>query len=80
MDTGTMLALNRAHKVVYEDAMKAVQEEVDFKQVLWEDARVNQYLTEANIDRMLNPADYLGLASQMARDMVTLSRKEREGE
>ncbi len=49
-----------------------------FKQVLLKDTMVNQYLTEANIDHILNPKEYVGLAPIMARDMVALSRKEIE--
>jgi len=80
LELGKKIGKQSAHEVVYEDAVKAMQEDVDFKQVLLNDTRVNQHLAEADIDRILDPAGYLGLASQMARDMVTLSRKEREGE
>ena len=75
---GRKIGRQSAHEVVYEDAMKAIREGVNFKQVLIEDARVNQHLTEADIDRMLDPEGYVGLAPQMARDMVVLSRKERQ--
>lgn len=75
---GRKIGRQSAHEVVYEDAMKAIREGVNFKQVLMEDARVNQHLTEADIDRMLDPKGYVGLAPQMARDMVVLSRKERQ--
>jgi len=67
-----------AHEVIYEDAMESMKEEVDFKRVLLEDARVNQHLTKSEIDRLLSPEEYVGLAPRMARDMVALSRKERE--
>jgi len=78
IELGKKIGKQSAHEVVYEDAMKSMKEEVEFKQVLLEDTRVNQHLTEADIDRLLNPEEYIGLAPQMARDMVSLSRKERE--
>ena len=58
--------------------MKSIKEEADFKQVLLGDPRVNRHLTTSEIDRLLSPEEYVGLAPQMAREMVALSRKERE--
>jgi len=78
LELGRRIGRQSAHEVVYEDAMKAIQEEVDFKQVLLEDARVRQHLGEADIDRLLTPERYVGLAPQIVRDVVALSRKERE--
>ena len=80
IELGKKIGKQSAHEVVYEDAMKSMKEEVDFKQVLMEDARVSQHLTKTEIDRLLNPEEYIGLAPRMARDMVSLSRKEREGD
>jgi len=78
IELGKKLGKQSAHEVIYEDAIKSMEEDIDFKRVLLEDARVSQYLTEADIDRLLNPEGYVGLAPQIARDIVTLSRKERE--
>jgi adenylosuccinate lyase len=80
IELGKKIGKQSAHEVVYEDAMKSMREEIDFKQVLLEDTRVNQHLTKADIDRLLNPEEYIGLAPRMARDVVSLSRKEREGD
>jgi adenylosuccinate lyase len=80
IELGKKIGKQSAHEVVYEDAMKSMKEAVEFKQVLLEDTRVNQHLTEADIDRLLNPEKYIGLAPQMARDMVSLSCKERDGD
>jgi adenylosuccinate lyase len=80
IELGKKIGKQSAHEVIYEDAMKSMKEEVDFKRVLLEDARVSQHLTRGDIDRLLNPAEYVGLAPRMARDMVSLSRKEREGD
>jgi adenylosuccinate lyase len=80
IELGKKIGKQSAHEVIYEDAMKSMKEEVDFKRVLLEDARVSQHLTKGDIDHLLNPAEYIGLAPRMARDMVSLSRKEREGD
>lgn len=78
LELGCRLGKQSAHEIIYEDAMEATEKGVDFKQVLVKDTRVGQHLTEADIDHILKPEGYVGLAPQMARDMVTLSRKERE--
>jgi adenylosuccinate lyase len=80
IELGKKMGKQSAHEVIYEDAMKSMKEEVDFKQVLIEDARVSQHLTKSEINRLLNSEEYIGLAPRMARDMVSLSRKEREGD
>jgi len=78
IELGKKIGKQSAHEVVYESAMRSIKEDVDFKHVLMEDDRVSKYLTEAEIDRLLNPREYVGLAPQMARDAVALSRKERD--
>jgi len=42
------------------------------------DIRVSQHLAAADIDRLLDSEAYIGLAPQIAKDGVSLSRKERE--
>jgi adenylosuccinate lyase len=78
IELGKKIGKQSAHEVVYEDAMKSMKEEAEFRQVLLEDTRVSKHLTEAEIDRLLNPEEYVGLAPEMTRDIVALSRMERE--
>ena len=80
IELGRKIGKQSAHEVIYEDAMKSMKEGGDFRQVLLEDVRVSKHLNKADIDRLLNPEEYIGLAPQMARDMVSLSRKERDGD
>ncbi len=80
IELGKKIGKQSAHEVIYEDAMKSIKEEADFKQVLLGDPRVNKHLTTSEIDRLLNPGEYVGLAPDMAREMVALSRREREGD
>ena len=77
LELGRNIGKQAAHEIIYDDATKAMREGIEFKQTLLEDTRVGQYLAEADIDRLLNPEKYTGLASQMAKDMITLSRRER---
>jgi len=78
IELGKIIGKQTAHEVVYEHAMKALQEGINFKDLLLADSRINQHFTEADIDRMLEPEEYIGLAPRMARDMVALSRQQRE--
>jgi adenylosuccinate lyase len=80
IELGKKIGKQSAHEVIYEDTMTSIKEGGDFRQILLEDTRVNQHLTKADIDRLLNPEEYIGLAPQMAREMVSLSRKERDGD
>ncbi len=80
IELGKKIGKQSAHEVVYDDAMKAVKERVAFAGVLLEDARVSRHLSAPDIEKLLNPVEYVGLAPQMAREMVALSRKERESE
>ena len=78
IELGKKIGKQNAHGVIYDNATKAIREELDFKQVLLSDARVSQHLTEAEIENLLSPEKYIGLAPRMARDIVSLSRRERE--
>lgn len=78
IELGKKIGKQNAHEVVYEDATRALREGVDFTRVLAEDARVSEHLSTADIERLLNPTDYVGLAPRIARQMVLLSREERE--
>jgi adenylosuccinate lyase len=80
IELGKKIGKQSAHEVIYEDAMKSMKEGGDFRQVLLEDVRVSKHLNKADVDRLLNPEEYIGLAPQMAIDMVSLSRKERDGD
>ncbi len=80
IELGKKVGKQSAHEIIYEDAMKSMKEETDFKQILLGDSRINKHLTAAEIDRLLNPEEYVGLAPDMARKTVALSRKEREGD
>jgi len=80
IELGKKIGKQSAHEVIYEDAMKSIKEGGDFRQILLEDTRVSKHMTKADIDRLLNPEEYIGLAPQMAREIVSLSRKERDGD
>ena len=59
---GEHIGRQTAHDVVYESAMQAFERRVPFIDVLCADPRVNQHLTRAQIEVLLEPARYTGLA------------------
>jgi adenylosuccinate lyase len=52
-----------AHDVVYECAMQSVETNQAFLQQLQRDARVTAYLSPAEITKLLDPTQYVGLAA-----------------
>jgi adenylosuccinate lyase len=59
---GERIGKQTAHEVVYEVAMKAHEAGADFKDALLADARVSPHLSRDAIERLLDPASYIGLA------------------
>jgi 3-carboxy-cis,cis-muconate cycloisomerase len=53
-----------AHDVVYECAMRAVEQKLPFRQTLSEHTVVTRHLTGQDIERLLDPIHYTGLAGQ----------------
>ena len=71
-----MLALGQhigrqpAHDMVYAAAMQATEEQLPFAQILKQDATITQYLTPDEIDHLLDPLQYIGLAGAMVDKVV----------
>jgi adenylosuccinate lyase len=76
LSVAVMLALarhigrQRAHEVVYGLCMDAVETRRPLRRLLLEDPRVNPYLGPAELDGLLDPARYTGLAARFV-DRVT---------
>jgi 3-carboxy-cis,cis-muconate cycloisomerase len=66
---GKHVGKQTAHDVVYECAMKAVDGDVPFREVLLGDPIVAQHLQPHELDVLLDPARYTGLAGVMV-DLV----------
>jgi len=72
---GKTLGRQRAHDVVYEAAQTAATSGQKFRDLLLEDAAVRERLTPAEIDALLDPASYVGVAPQFARQGSVRARK-----
>jgi len=62
MKLASAVGRQTAHEIVYKDSMKAFEEKKPFKNVLEEDPKVQNLLSEDEIACLMDPASYLGLA------------------
>ena len=62
MKLASAVGRQTAHEIVYKDSMKAFEEKKPFKNVLEEDPKVKNLLSEDEIACLMDPASYLGLA------------------
>lgn len=60
----------KAHERIREAAMRAQEEGVGFKRALLEDDAVSGYLTENDVDGLLDPDEYLGTAVTQVEEVV----------
>jgi len=71
---GETIGRQHAHDVVYDAAQAAFVEHKDFSALLAADARVTAHLSPAQITALLDPTDYTGLCSTMAREAAGRAR------
>jgi 3-carboxy-cis,cis-muconate cycloisomerase len=64
MRMGKRIGRQEAHEVVYEAAMAAFEKGISFKEVLLNDQRVLKDFDVAEIDEVLDPHNYVGLAKE----------------
>ena len=67
-----------AHELVRTCAMDSIKSKKPFKELLIENKTVRSHLTEAQIEKALDPHDYLGKASEIVDRAINLTLKERE--
>jgi adenylosuccinate lyase len=67
---GRHIGRQRAHEVVYELCMDAVEARRPLREVLVEDRRVSAYLGPKELDTLLDPARYTGLAGRFVDRVV----------
>ena len=66
MHLATRLGRMTAHDIVYKVAMEAYEKEVPMKEILMQTKEVTDAFTEKEIDFMLDPHNYVGLAPTFA--------------
>jgi 3-carboxy-cis,cis-muconate cycloisomerase len=72
---GSYLGRQVAHDVVYEASMAAVEQNRPLRELLLEDSRVTAHLSAAEVDALLRPDAYTGLAGQFVDRVAGQSSK-----
>ncbi|MHA1589390.1 MAG: adenylosuccinate lyase [Candidatus Njordarchaeales archaeon] len=60
----------KAHELVRKLAMKAFNEEKDFKEILMNDSQVRKYLDEKEIEEIFKPEKYLSVAKKRVKKLI----------
>lgn len=68
------LGRQTAHDIVHEHAMRAFEEDADFEALLRADDRVMAAVSEDELDVLTDPAEYTGVAGQIARRVAHRAR------
>lgn len=68
LELGKHVGRQRAHDLVYEASMRAFERDRSLRECLLEVPEVQEYLSEAELDRVFDYRSYLGLASELARE------------
>ena len=86
MSEAVMLALakkgmgrQKAHKLVRELAIKSHTEQQQFKKVLMENSLIQELLNTKEIEKVMDPRNYLGTALEQIEQVVKKTRQERRG-
>lgn len=59
-----------AHEIVYENAMRGIENHKSFKEVLLEDKRVSKILSEGQIDELMDATTYVGYAPKLVDEFL----------
>jgi len=70
MKMGRRIGRQEAHEIVYESAMEAFEKGIPFKDVLLKDKRVLSNFDITEIDEILDPQNYTGLAGEFVDRVV----------
>lgn len=70
LDLGHYIGRQNAHEVIYEDAQKAFTDNVKFLDVLKQDKRVSKDVDKETLEKMLDPAQYIGSCVEMVDNVI----------
>src|SRR5262245_26020780 len=77
MGLGPHLGRQRAHDLVYDICRKVAATGEPLVELLARDSEIAKYLTSAELDKMCDPARYLGLAGEMVDNVLAREREQR---
>jgi 3-carboxy-cis,cis-muconate cycloisomerase len=74
MGLGPHLGRQRAHDLVYDICRVAATTNQPLVDLLAKDAEISRHVTRAELERMVDPANYLGLAGEMVDRVLDLEQ------
>jgi adenylosuccinate lyase len=75
LELGKQIGRQRAHDAIYDAAQASVTESQPFRALLAKDPHVSAKLTPAQVDALLDPAQYTGLCRQFAERGAATARE-----
>ncbi|MBV9956159.1 MAG: 3-carboxy-cis,cis-muconate cycloisomerase, partial [Pseudolabrys sp.] len=75
MGLGPKLGRNRAHDVVYDVCRKVVSTGEPLIDLLAEDKEISKHATRKELEKMVDPANYLGVSGEMVDRAIKLRKK-----
>jgi 3-carboxy-cis,cis-muconate cycloisomerase len=76
MGLGDRLGRNKAHDLIYDVIREAVKTGRPLIDMLEEDKEIRKHASRKELERLMDPANYLGVAGQMV-DRVLKGRKKK---
>jgi 3-carboxy-cis,cis-muconate cycloisomerase len=71
MGLGPHLGRQRAHDLVYDICRESATKGQPLVDLLAKDAEISRHVTRAELEKMCDPANYLGLAGEMVDRVLT---------
>jgi len=75
---GTKIGRQTAHEVIYNSLVNEKNQDLSLKEALIINTQITDYLSEEELNNLLDPVNYTGLSSQIARNIVLITKNERE--
>jgi 3-carboxy-cis,cis-muconate cycloisomerase len=75
MGLGAAMGRNRAHDVVYDICRKVVKTGRPLIDLLEEDKEIGKHINRKGLEKLTNPANYLGVAGEMVDRVLALRKK-----
>ena len=76
MGLGAAMGRNRAHDVVYDICREVVKTGRPLIDLLAEDAEISKHIDRKALEKLVDPANYLGVAGEMVDRVLAMRKKE----
>ena len=76
LELGKKMGRQRAHDVVYEESQAAAIGKVAFRDLLAVNQTVRKFLSDSEIDEVLDPLRYIGLSTHIAVEQARFARQD----